>query len=525
MKVVIATVAALLLPVLNSQGDDALEMPAHGKAEHVVLVVWDGMRPDFVTEKYAPTLFKLSHDGVVFQNNHAAYVTSTEVNGTVLSTGVYPDRSHLIANIEYRPSIDPLSPFGTEMSEAIRKGDADGKYIAVPTVEEILQAHGFRTVVAGTKAVALLPDRSEKRVSDAAKSSVVIYNGKSIPPTAIDDATRALGGAFPPEVNFPNVDEDAWTTRALTEFLWKDGVPKFSLLWMSDPDFSQHNSAPGAPIALGAIKSVDDNLARVLAALDAKGVRDTTDVIVVSDHGFSTVEKNSHAIMDLTQAGFSATDKFKEAPKPGDLMVVSVSGSLLLYVSGHDAAVVQKLVDFFQGWGDTGVILTKQKMTGTFTLEQAHVDSPEAPDVMVSLRWDDNANKYGVPGSIHAEPARKVGQGMHATLSKFDMHNTLIAEGPDFKHNAVDGYPTGNVDVAPTILWLLGVTPPAKPDGRVLFEALAGFPYDNGAVTSNMVESARNEKNIHWRQYLKFTHFKESVYLDEGNGEQERQPE
>ena len=71
-------------------------------------------------------------------------------------------------------------------------------------------------------------------------------------------------------VTFPNRDADEWTTRALTEFLWKDEVPKFSLLWMSDPDFSQHNTAPGAPIALGALKSVDDNLAAVLAALEAK---------------------------------------------------------------------------------------------------------------------------------------------------------------------------------------------------------------------------------------------------------------
>ena len=243
-------------------------------------------------------------------------MTSTEVNGTVISTGVYPNRSHLIANIEYRPSIDPLTPFGTEFPEAIRKGDGTGKYIAVPTVEEMLQEHGFRTVIAGTKAVALLPDRSEKRVSDAAKNSAVIYNGKSIPPSAIEEAAHLLGTPFPPEVNFPNTDEDAWTAHALTEYLWKDGVPEFSLLWMSDPDFSQHNSAPGAPIALGAIRSVDDNLARVLAALDAKGVRDKTDVIVVSDHGFSTVEKNSHAIADLKQAGITATDKSPPRRRP-----------------------------------------------------------------------------------------------------------------------------------------------------------------------------------------------------------------
>jgi arylsulfatase A-like enzyme len=327
-----------------------------------------------------------------------------------------------------------------------------------------------------------------------------------------------LGGEFPPEVNFPNIDEDAWTTRALTDFLWKDGVPKFSLLWMSDPDFSQHNTAPGAPIALGAIKSVDDNLARVLAALDAKGVREKTDVIVVSDHGFSTVEKNSHVIADLKQAGIPAVEKFTETPKTGDVMVVSVSGSLLLYVTGHDAAVTQKLVDFFQNWDDTGVIFTREKMKGTFTLEQGRLNSPEAPDILVSLRWDDRPNKYGVPGGIRAELPRKAGQGMHATLSKFDIHNTLIAAGPDFKRGITDDLPTGNVDVAPTILWILGVPPGGKLDGRVLFEAISGAPDEKLKTTESTHAAERNEQGIQWRQYLKFTQLGSSLYLDEGNG-------
>ena len=33
---------------------------ARGKAEHVVVVVWDGMRPDFVSPQYTPTLYELA---------------------------------------------------------------------------------------------------------------------------------------------------------------------------------------------------------------------------------------------------------------------------------------------------------------------------------------------------------------------------------------------------------------------------------------------------------------------------------
>ena len=83
---------------------------AAGKAEHVVLIVWDGLRPDFVTEQFTPTLYKLGREGVVFQNHHAVYLSATEVNGTALATGAYPAHSGIVANREYRPRINPLKP-------------------------------------------------------------------------------------------------------------------------------------------------------------------------------------------------------------------------------------------------------------------------------------------------------------------------------------------------------------------------------------------------------------------------------
>src|SRR5438094_6349089 len=67
----------------------------------------------------------------------------------------------------------------------------------------------------------------------------------------------------------------------------------------------------------------------------------------------------------------------------------------------------------------------------------------------MSFRWKDQKNQFGVSGMIDADWQRAVGQGTHATLSPFDMHNTLIAAGPDFKHAEVDDLPSGNVDLAP----------------------------------------------------------------------------
>src|ERR1700720_1991000 len=90
----------------------------------VVLIVWDGMRPDFVSEENTPALWRLSKEGVFFRNHPAVYPSATEVNGTALATGVYPNHSGLIANYEYRPEIDSSKLINVENPAVVRKGDA-----------------------------------------------------------------------------------------------------------------------------------------------------------------------------------------------------------------------------------------------------------------------------------------------------------------------------------------------------------------------------------------------------------------
>src|SRR5438270_8218110 len=144
-------------------------------AEHVVVIVWDGLRPDSVTEQDTPTLFKLAKEGTTFAHNHCVYVSSTEVNGAALATGGYPRTTGIVANAEYRPDIDPLKSFGTESEMAVRRGDelTHSRYIGLPTVAEIVQRSGRRTVIAGSKPVALLLDRSIG--SDATDPSELLY--------------------------------------------------------------------------------------------------------------------------------------------------------------------------------------------------------------------------------------------------------------------------------------------------------------------------------------------------------------
>src|SRR5205823_6205215 len=174
--------------VLASFGAELTAPALKGKAEHVVVVVWDGMRPDFISPQYTPTLHQLAVNGVFFKNHHPVYISTTEVNGTALATGVYPNRSGIMANSDYRPEIGWLGPNATEGVEAIRRGDflSEGNYILVPTVAEILQKAGYPTIIAGSKPVALLHDRSSKRTSGAAADSVVLYKVRTLPRAAVE---------------------------------------------------------------------------------------------------------------------------------------------------------------------------------------------------------------------------------------------------------------------------------------------------------------------------------------------------
>ncbi len=484
-----------------------------GKARHVVVVVWDGMRPDFVSETHTPTLWKLAREGVTFRNHHAAYLSATVVNGTAIATGCYPSSSGVFANYVFRPEIDSAKMIDAGVPAVVRKGDelSGGKYLAKPTTAEILHRAGKRTAIAGTKYVTLLHDRRASAENAASRKSFIFFQGDFLPNDTADLFTSTLG-------RFPGIDDprsDKWTTKALTDVMWKETVPEYSLLWLCEPDYQEHKSAPGSPAGIAATEGADKCLSEVLSALETKNVRAETDVFVVSDHGFSTIERSVDLLPLLNRAGFRAFTDFTEPAQAGEIMVVGNGGSVLFYVIGHDRAVTQHLVTWLQQSDFAGVIFSREKIEGTFSLSSAKIDTTAAPDVVMSFQWDERSNEFGVPGMINADWNRKPGAGTHATLSKFDMKNTLVAAGPDFRRGMEDQLPSGNIDLAPTILHILGVAPLEKIDGRVLTEAMIGGNASQPA-TKTIVASRRFDRGP-WRQYLKFSRVESTVYFDEGN--------
>jgi hypothetical protein len=94
----------------------------------------------------------------------------------------------------------------------------------------------------------------------------------------------------------------AVTTRVVLPMFKDRNKPFVLVFWSRDPDGTQHYQGdslnvlvPGinGPTSLASIRNADDDLARIRSALNELGLLDSTNIIVTSDHGFSTISKES----------------------------------------------------------------------------------------------------------------------------------------------------------------------------------------------------------------------------------------
>jgi len=169
------------------------------------------------------------------------------------------------------------------------------------------------------------------------------------------------------------------------------------------------------------------------------------------------------------------------------IVVAANGGSDYFYVPSHDATTIANLVRFLQQREEYGAIFVDSRygqIPGTLQMSQVNLENTARkgngqPDVVVSFSSDETVTIQGKSGIEFESVGGQ--RGMHGSFGSTDVHNTLIAAGPSFRKAAVLTTPTGNVDVAPTVAYLLGLSMP-QADGRVINEALA-TPASKGTPT------------------------------------------
>ena len=106
-----------------------------------LLIVVDGLRPDYVTAEVMPNLTALGRRGVVFTRHHAVYPTVTRVNASSISTGAYPERHGLMGNSVFFPRVDEARFLDTADRDALLKiAKIEGRLLTAPTLGESLNA-------------------------------------------------------------------------------------------------------------------------------------------------------------------------------------------------------------------------------------------------------------------------------------------------------------------------------------------------------------------------------------------------
>ena len=452
----------------------------------VIVFVVDGLRPDAISPDGTPTLHRLRSEGVDFTNGHSVFPTVTRVNAAALGTGMHPGSNGILGNQMYVAAVDPRRALDTGNHRRLLALDdaTDRRLVLTRTLGERLHARGLRlaSVSSGSTGSALL---TNPRARDGIG---VLVNGAFEPgklvawPAEVSAAILAKFGPAPPRGAFDRYDEVvAWTQRVLREYVLPELTPDVVINWLTEPDHSQHHLGVGSPSSREALASDDREIARVLATLDERGLTPSTDVFVVSDHGFTTNVSGVDVAGELIAAGLKAS------ADSADVVLASSGQAVAVHIEGHDRERIAAIARFVQSreWG--GVLFAPARapgdphggVEGTFSLELIHVaNDARGPDLLFTFPWSSRTNAFGVPGGDLASVSggAKLYASDHGSMSPWNVRNTFLAWGPSFKKRTTVRVPVGNVDVAPTILALLGLAEPDELDGRVLAEALADGP-------------------------------------------------
>jgi predicted AlkP superfamily pyrophosphatase or phosphodiesterase len=288
-------IAATLTAIVTSGGWQPAESAADGPP-HVIVISVDGLKPETYTTKSGgpevPTLRRLAAEGAFARGMVGVFPSVTYPSHTAMITGV-PPAVHGIFNNRI---LDPGDTSNAGWYWYARD-------IAVPTLPGVVRARGLRAaavywpVTVGLDVDFLVPEFGRSRH----RESLSLLGALSKPATLLDDVEATNGTPLPwPLTDAARSEIAAWIIRVHR--------PHLLLLHIFETDDAQHEHGPGSPEATTAIAGADRNVAKVIAAVQDAGLRDRTNIVIVSDHGFLPVRQQLHVNAAFKQEGWFDVD-------------------------------------------------------------------------------------------------------------------------------------------------------------------------------------------------------------------------
>ena len=471
----------------------------------VLIVAFDGLQPSQVRADLTPNLFNFAAGGVTFARNHPVFPTVTRINVASLVTGRHPGAHGLAGNTVVMRDYDPNNIVEAMEPVLTRVAEETGEVLLVPTLADILHENGEEYVAlgVGTSGNAYVQNSRAESLGGA-----TIHPEFSLPRGLHDKLIKRFGAW--PATTSPNVPQMEQGARVLIEYVLAERKPTVALIWFSEPDSSNHKAGVGSGLSNLALASADEQFGRIIGWLEDSGTLKETDVIVVSDHGYATIDSVVDIDAELRKAGFP------HGGQPGGVLAASNGGAVLFYAHEADPVTVERLARWLAQQPWSGALLAAERVgivPGTLPASVGNIDGRRSPDLTMSFAWSSAPNDAGFPGQT-ASSGGAVGVGTHGGMSRHELRNTLIARGPSFLWSTVIDTPTGNIDVAPTILHILSVPGGDDMDGRVLYEALDGGDDVSEAECRSVTHAAELGD---YRQEVTVTTVRGSAYLDEGN--------
>jgi predicted AlkP superfamily pyrophosphatase or phosphodiesterase len=564
---------------------------------NLILFVPDGLRGRIVSPQTAPAMAEIRDKGVNFRNSHSLFPTFTTANASAMATGHYLGDTGDFSNTIYTgfssvPAGDTVVPF-LESDPVL--GDVDehfgGNYLNEETVLKMARDKGYSTAAIGKLGPTLIFDHTDKPadglhsividdstgnkggvpLSDEIKAALTKANLPLATPSRGDNGKA--GDAKTPGTTVANIAQQAYmadvAAKVVLPMFKARNKPFVLVFWSRDPDGSQHNTGdslntitPGinGPTSMAGIKNADNNLAQLRKALDDLGLAASTNIIVSSDHGFSTISKESKTSpsaktsyddtpKDFLPMGFLALDLAKALelplfdpndknariadnahPKAGngvlgkdpakpDLVVATNGGSDLIYLPNKDRKLAERTVkalleqDYVSGLFVDDAI---GKFPGTLPMSELNLKGKAVtpnPSIVVNFRsWSSGCEEPTNCSVQIADTVLRQGQGMHGSFSRGDTMNFMAAIGPDFKSGYIDALPVSNADVGMTAVRLMNLRAAGAGGliGRVMSEALPNGTVPKSAADSIASKAASNGL----RTVLKFQRVLSTRYFD-----------
>lgn len=434
----------------------------------ILVTVLDGLRPDYVSAETTPFLFEMSRRGISCSQSHAVFPTATRINSASLTTGCYPGKHGIVDNELYIPSIDPHATTSCANWEALsHMAQQEGRRLLdVPTLGELLRQGGRSMVSAGSGS----PGTTYLMNPEVA--GPVVNWAVAWPDSLMDVIAKQHGGMLGEE------SDTGQRHRFVLDILREELIPRHDpdlvTLWLTEPDHAQHEHGIGSPQALDALREVDDLLEGLRQWLAMR--YDDVTCFVLSDHGFSTVAPRVDPVAEFIDAGLKDS-------LDSDEVILSCNS---IYLREQAIDRLDQTLEFLASRDWIGAMLLRDDLSASSDWpvyqSAAFGNHRRSPEILFSYAWSDAPNAYGAPGSVAQSTDMAA---VHGASSPYDTNNTLLAWGAGLRKGKRSALPCGIIDVAPTVLHLLGIEPPAEMDGRILFELLR-----DGA--SSPVEDAHN---------------------------------